>query len=78
VGLKQAQPEAGEDTQDRFRRTLVGLKPASEVHVVASELTGFRRTLVGLKLDALKRAGVDVDQFQTNPRGVEARGKTLA
>ena len=57
---------------ERFRRTLVGLKRAHRGgnHGPAR---GFRRTLVGLKL-GLARAGLrDDPRFQTYPCGFEAR-----
>ena len=33
-----------------FRRTLVGLKPTTDLLIFVAGLLGFRRTLVGLKL----------------------------
>ena len=69
VGLKRTLDwPAGYDRS--FRRTLVGFKPA----VLSGDCPpapGFRRTLVGLKR-ALRADGARPDEFQTNPRGVEA------
>ena len=54
-----------------FRRTLVGLKRAYDGAVKVTE-PSFRRTLVGLK-HGRGEAHYRHAQFQTYPRGVEAR-----
>jgi len=69
-GVEAPQRSSQRWRQDRFRRTLVGLK-----HVVAVIVDGanrFRRTLVGLKLARVRVSDALDDRFQTNPRGVEA------
>mgnify|MGYP006298048687 CR=1 FL=1 len=60
-----------------FRRTLVGLKPATRSPT--GDTTSFRRTLVGLKHGPGNPETAPRSTFQTDPCGIEAiSGRTPA